>query len=144
MFRATHLYRSLGVLVAEAGSDVTSSLPVLGRALAEVISQVGWLLEPLSTDDADTAGRVIACRSYLLYLAGLVTGLDESEDFDFPDAQQLAAQLAAAKEQGAMLFGRDGTALSRRNPDYWTIAGESGSLKPGWSTLSATRSSPWG
>ena len=125
MFRATHLYRCLGVLVAEAGSDITSSLPVLGRALLEVISQVDWLLEPVGIADVDLAGRILARRAYLLSLAGLADLVHESEAFGFEDEQELALRLAAGKELAASMFGADAVSMSPRNPDRWAIDGDS-------------------
>jgi hypothetical protein len=126
MFRATHLYRCLGVLVAEAGSDITSSLPVLGRALLELVSQVDWLLEPAGIADVELAGRAVARRAYLLSLSGLADLAHESEDFGFEDAPELRVQLAAGRKLAAVtMFGAYAVSMTQRNPDRWTIDGES-------------------
>jgi hypothetical protein len=124
MFRATHLYRTLGLLVAEAGSDVTSSLQVIGRAMLEALSHVYWILEPLRWADRGNSARAVARRTYLLSLARLAELGFEAEDFEMPDISKINDELATGRERAAGLFGSEAVSLSRRNPSNWRIDDE--------------------
>jgi hypothetical protein len=124
MFRATHLYRTLGVLVAEAGSDVTSSLHVVGRAMLEALSHVDWLLQPLRSADKGSSARAVARRTYLLALARVAELGFEADDFEMPDLPEINGLLADGRQRAAELFGSETISLSRRNPSNWRIDDE--------------------
>lgn len=124
MFQASRLYKSLGVLVAGCGSDLTASMPVVGRALQESIGLVDWATRPLATawGSADAA-HVVGRRCFLLDAAGILDLLRESRDFAMPDVDDLDRALRDARDRARAVFG-DAASIEGDDSRSWSIEGD--------------------
>lgn len=124
MLVASRLYKSLGVLVAGSGSDLTASMPVVGRALQESVSLMDWSTRPIAAaPGSPDAAHLVGRRCFLLETAGIHDLLRESRDFQMADIDDLERALGAAREQGRTLFG-ESAHLDKDDTRSWSIEGE--------------------
>lgn len=124
MLVASRLYKSLGVLVAGSGSDLTASMPVVGRALQESVSLLDWSTRPIAVaPGSPDAAHVVGRRCFLLDIAGRHDLLRESRDFQMADVDDLERALGEARERGRTLFG-ESARLDKEDTRSWSVEGE--------------------
>lgn len=126
MVHAGRILRSFSTLVAEGGSELTVTLPMLGRPLLETVATVKWIVEPWRAGGpADPPAQLhsVAARAMLIDLAGRNDLVRESQEFEMDDLPAVIDSLAEGHRQAARIFsGR--VDFRKANSAEWMIDGE--------------------
>lgn len=126
MVHAGRILRSFSTLVSGGGSELTVTLPMLGRPLLETVATVKWLVEPWRVGEpADPPAqlRLVAARAMLVDLAGRNDLLRESREFEMDDLPTVTASLAEGHSQAAQVFSGK-VDFRDANSAKWVIDGE--------------------
>lgn len=130
MFHAARMMKASATLIDHGGTDLTTSLQVLGRSLLEAVAQIRWVCQPWreiegSPLSEDQALRSFAARVALLHLGGAADQWRESDQFQFDDLDAMAAQLDDVQRFVSRAFGAEAVDFSRTSAQNWKVGGES-------------------